>query len=238
MKHSTPYSDNAYLQCGSEATFEPFDAHSIFQEEKALATSSHGYLAPVDIGSAGSVELFPLASEVGMHDGLDYGFDSSAVTPFRNDLSHRRWQWPEQHSAHAFTTEMSQGYPAIPTQDYDYFLADFVEAKPEGHAAFHYNELEHRSIPRSSRQRYDTPGYRIDGQETRFVCTVENCGKNFSGEWEKTRHINSMHRPPTIGCRKCNYKQSRKDLFSEHCKKRHPGVSIEELRVQLDVPDA
>ena len=67
--------------------------------------------------------------------------------------------------------------------------------------------------------------------DRRFTC--QSCSKSFSGEWEKARHIKSIHRPPTIGCRECNYKQSRKDLFSEHCKKRHPGESIEELMVQL-----
>ncbi|KAI0270284.1 hypothetical protein BGY98DRAFT_1010835 [Russula aff. rugulosa BPL654] len=69
--------------------------------------------------------------------------------------------------------------------------------------------------------------------DRRFTCTFNNCGKSFSGEWEKTRHMKSIHGPPTIGCRVCNYKQSRKDLFSEHCRKRHPGESIEELMVHL-----
>lgn len=69
--------------------------------------------------------------------------------------------------------------------------------------------------------------------DRRFTCTFNNCGKSFSGEWEKARHIKSIHGPPTIGCRVCSYKQSRKDLFSEHCKKRHPGESIEELMVKL-----
>jgi hypothetical protein len=69
--------------------------------------------------------------------------------------------------------------------------------------------------------------------DRRVTCTVNNCGKSFSGEWEKMRHIKSLHHPPTIGCRDCNYKQSRKDLFSEHCRKRHPGESVEELMVQL-----
>jgi hypothetical protein len=69
--------------------------------------------------------------------------------------------------------------------------------------------------------------------DRRVTCTVKNCGKSFSGEWEKLRHIKSLHHPPTIGCRYCNYKQSRKDLFSEHCRKRHPGESVEELMVQL-----
>ncbi len=69
--------------------------------------------------------------------------------------------------------------------------------------------------------------------DRRFTCTFNNCGKSFSGEWEKARHIKAMHSPPTIGCRGCNYKQSRKDLFNEHCRKRHPGESIEELMVRL-----
>lgn len=242
-EHTAAYPNGTYSQCGPEETFEnlPFDTNSIPQDEKALAMmSSLGYaVAPADVGPAASVKpsFIPLAPEVGTQ-GVDFLFDSPPVVPFQSDLACQQ-SWHEQHSAYPFTPEASHGYPSIPTQEpweHGYPVAEAVEAKPYGYGTFHLGESERRSILK--KHRYEASAYRIEGQETRFVCTVESCGKNFSGEWEKTRHIKSMHRPPTIGCRKCNYKQSRKDLFSEHCKKRHPGESIEDLRVQLDVPDA
>jgi hypothetical protein len=91
-----------------------------------------------------------------------------------------------------------------------------------------------RSVPR--KQRYERPATQILGQggsDRRFTCPHDNCGKTFSGEWEKMRHIKTIHSPPTISCRECNYKQLRKDLFTEHCKKRHPGRSIDDLMIQL-----
>ena len=109
-----------------------------------------------------------------------------------------------------------------------------VDIKSELYSAIHSGSLMHGSVLK--RQNYERTTDQIGVQETydrRFTCTIKNCGKSFSGEWEKTRHIKSLHFPPTIGCRDCNYKQSRKDLFSEHCKKRHPGISMEELMVQL-----
>jgi hypothetical protein len=66
-----------------------------------------------------------------------------------------------------------------------------------------------------------------------YPCTVANCGQFFSGQSERKRHIKSKHGPPTIGCRKCKYKQSRRDLFRDHCKKWHPGESMDALLVQL-----
>ena len=95
--------------------------------------------------------------------------------------------------------------------------------------AIHLGGMLHHPVLR--RHRYEQTGDQIG--DRRFTCTFNNCGKSFSGEWEKARHIKSIHGPPTIGCRACNYKQSRKDLFSEHCRKRHPGESIEGLMVQL-----
>ena len=98
----------------------------------------------------------------------------------------------------------------------------------------HSGSLIHR--PQLRRHRHEQTGDQIGDPriyDRRFTCPFNNCGKSFSGEWEKARHIKSIHTPPTIGCRVCNYKQDRKDLFSEHCRKRHPGESIEELMVQL-----
>jgi hypothetical protein len=100
--------------------------------------------------------------------------------------------------------------------------------------AIHSGSLVHRPVLR--RHRYEQTGDQIGEPKVydrRFTCTFNNCGKSFSGEWEKARHIKSIHGPRTIGCRACHYKQSRKDLFSEHCRKRHAGESIEELMVQL-----
>lgn len=99
-----------------------------------------------------------------------------------------------------------------------------------------YGAIQSGSLAQRQRQKNERAADQIGVQGTydrRFTCTVDNCGKSFSGEWEKTRHFKSLHCPPTIGCRDCNYKQSRKDLFSEHCKKRHPGASMDELMVQL-----
>jgi hypothetical protein len=240
MEHTAVYPNVAYPQCAPEATFEhlPFDTNSISQDEKALPTSSlvDYPVAPADIGPAASVKpsFIPLAPEVGTQGILGLPFNSSPVASFRRDLASQQW-WPPTHP---LTPEAPQGYSEYPAQEvweHDYPLAEAMEGKPHGHSAFHFGELERHSIHK--KHRYDPSAYRIDGQETRFMCTIENCGKTFSGEWEKTRHIKSMHCPPTIGCRLCNYKQSRKDLFSEHCKKRHPGESIEDLRVQLEVPD-
>lgn len=89
------------------------------------------------------------------------------------------------------------------------------------------------------RRRWERPALHALGQggsDRGFTCPFENCGRTFSGEWEKARHVKSVHYPPTIGCRECTYRQSRKDLFWEHCKKRHPGRSIEDLMVQLVMP--
>ena len=93
--------------------------------------------------------------------------------------------------------------------------------------------------PVHKRHKCGSSAHRLGGQVTwdrSFTCAC--CGKQFSGKWEMDRHIKSVHRLPTIGCRRCNYKQSRKDLFSEHCKKRHPGESIEDLMHLLNTPSA
>jgi hypothetical protein len=73
----------------------------------------------------------------------------------------------------------------------------------------------------------------IHNRTRSYTCPVADCGKHFSGQSERNRHVRSRHRPPTMGCRKCNYKQSRGDLFRAHCKKRHPGESVEDLLVRI-----
>ncbi|KAI0294286.1 hypothetical protein B0F90DRAFT_1670536 [Multifurca ochricompacta] len=118
-------------------------------------------------------------------------------------------------------------------------MGEAMDGSQDAYDMFHLRSLARHSALKG--HKYDPAPHQLGGQEPydrRFTCTFPNCGKRFSGEWEKSRHVKSMHCPPTIGCRKCNYKQSRKDLFSEHCKKRHPGESIEDLRVRLDTPGA
>ena len=115
-----------------------------------------------------------------------------------------------------------------------YPTTEAMDVRQGQYDAIHSGSWVHRPV--LGRHRYEQSGDQIGEPrlyDRRFTCTVNNCGKSFSGEWEKARHIKSIHGPPTIGCRVCNYKQSRKDLFSEHCRKRHPGESIEELMVQL-----
>jgi hypothetical protein len=115
-----------------------------------------------------------------------------------------------------------------------------VDAKPETYSPWsHPSNLSIRPVHK--RHKCELSAHRIGGQVTgdrRFICTVDGCRKHFSGKWEMDRHIRSVHLPPTIGCRSCNYKQSRKDLFSEHCKKRHPAEQIEDLMLPLDTPSA
>lgn len=240
-EHNAAYPSGTYPQYGPEATFDnsPFDTNSISHDEKTMSSLNYA-VSPVDIGPAASVKpsFLPLAPEFGTQGVLDAPFVSSPADSFPTNPAYQQW-WHEQHSARSISPEASQGYSEVPSQEpweYGFTLAEAVETMPYGHGAFQLGELERRSVQK--RYRYEQPGYRIEGQDTKFMCPVQNCGKSFSGEWEKTRHFKSMHCPPTIGCRKCNYKQSRKDLFSEHCKKRHQGESIEELMVQLDVDEA
>lgn len=112
--------------------------------------------------------------------------------------------------------------------------AGAMDVRPGQYGTNHWDGLVQRPVSR--RQKNERSAGQPAGQggsDRRFTCTVDNCGKDFSGEWEKLRHIRSIHGPPTIGCRECNYKQSRKDLFSEHCKKRHPGESVDGLMIDL-----
>ena len=112
--------------------------------------------------------------------------------------------------------------------------AEAVDIRPGHYGTNYWDGSAQRLV--SKRQKSERSAGQPVGQggpDRRFTCTFDNCGKDFSGEWEKMRHIKSIHGPPTIGCRDCHYKQSRKDLFSEHCRKRHPGESIDELLVHL-----
>jgi hypothetical protein len=109
-----------------------------------------------------------------------------------------------------------------------------LTVRQEQYSVIHSGSSVH--LPNLWRHRYEQTGDQKGELKLHYrivTCTINNCGKSFSGEWEKARHIKSIHYPPTIGCRVCPYKQSRRDLFSEHCRKRHPGESIEELMVQL-----
>jgi hypothetical protein len=107
-------------------------------------------------------------------------------------------------------------------------ITEAMDVKSGQYSAIHPGSLIHHPVLKRQRQSYNN---QIGTFDRRFTCTV--CGQSFAGEYERTRHFNSVHLLPTIGCRACNYKQSRVDLFREHCKKRHPGRSTEELVVHL-----
>lgn len=111
--------------------------------------------------------------------------------------------------------------------------AEAVDVRPGHYGANYLDGSAQRMSKRQKSERSAGQPVGQGGPDRRFTCTFDNCGKDFSGEWEKMRHIKSIHGPPTIGCRECPYKQSRKDLFSEHCRKRHPGESVEGLMVDL-----
>jgi len=116
--------------------------------------------------------------------------------------------------------------------------AEAMDVRPGHYGANFLGGSAQRLVSKRQRSERPTGGPVVQGGPNRkFTCTVDGCGKDFSGEWEKQRHVKSIHTPPTIGCQRCNYKQWRKDLFSEHCKKRHPGESIEELMVDLATPE-
>jgi Zinc finger, C2H2 type len=119
--------------------------------------------------------------------------------------------------------------PDILAETTDPKLAEPSETTPRSESQSVHGPMHHGHKCGHSAQR-------IGDQETRdHICrySCPDCGKCFSGQSERNRHIRSKHRPPTLGCRKCDYRQSRKDLFREHCKKRHPGELIEDLLVRL-----
>ena len=104
---------------------------------------------------------------------------------------------------------------------------------------FYSGNIPHRPVHMG--REYRSSSHQLGERATRDrgcrpTCPVAGCGKSFSGQSEKNRHIRSKHLSPTIGCRKCNYKQSRKDLFRAHCKKHHSRESLEDLIVRLVAP--
>jgi hypothetical protein len=130
----------------------------------------------------------------------------------------------------------SSSFPTCPGPD---VLAEATDPKPaEPWETPPHSESQGVHRPVHHGHKCGHSSQRIGDQEThdylcRYSCPVADCGKCFSGQSERNRHIRSKHRPPTLGCRKCSYRQSRKDVFREHCKKRHPGELIEDLLVRL-----
>ena len=127
-----------------------------------------------------------------------------------------------------FPTCLGLDVPADPK------LVEPAKTPPSGHSG------EFHAVPRPVYQGHKCrhSAQRLGDQEThghicRYTCPAANCRKCFAGYSERNRHIRSRHRPPTLGCRKCDYRQSRKDVFREHCKKRHPGEVIEDLLIRL-----
>ena len=95
------------------------------------------------------------------------------------------------------------------------------------------SDLPHRPVHKRRKSGFV---HQIRGQATHdhsHTC----CGQVFYGKLERDRHFKSRHLPPTIACRICDYKQSRKDLFKRHCKKKHGQApeSIESLMVRLKI---
>ncbi|KAH9956122.1 hypothetical protein BGW80DRAFT_275209 [Lactifluus volemus] len=119
------------------------------------------------------------------------------------------------------------------------FLAETVDERLDTTYGHHLHSSHSGAGPAHNTHDVEHSAHRMRRQstcESRFTC--EFCGKEFSGKWEMGRHVKSIHNPPTFGCRRCQYKQSRKDLFREHCKKRHPGEPIEGLMHSLSTEDS
>jgi len=242
-----------------------YDTNPMFQEEDTFTPPFNYSATPIDIYPAGLVDSsFISPATMAVTPDLP-GLSSSSSSVDSTLAGPTLWNWPpevhpglpnevgqgcyrptvlDQDSREGYYSSSSPsagpvtfGGSSPPGLDVSPITTEPMEARPGQYGTIHFSSLAHR--PGFKRQKYERPNHQIGGQgicDRRFVCTIDDCGKDFSGEWEKTRHIKSIHFPPTIGCRGCNYKQSRKDLFSEHCKKRHPGESVDDLMVQLATP--
>jgi len=256
------YAEGSRLSCGTEYEKFSYDPNSMSQEQKARVmlpfdysmTSTDTYPVPLSDASFTSPST---AATIPDQMGFSASFSSLTSAWGHPTL----WACspgiysgiPGEVGQGAYYTAMSHSHNSPPPSGGpSTFGGSFVtpsgpggapttqDIKPGQYDTSQWDTLTHLSTLK--RPKCERTADQLGGQgmcdRNRFICTIENCGKDFSGEWEKTRHIKSVHCPPTIGCRVCNYKQSRKDLFSEHCRKRHPGESIEDLMVQLVTPSA
>lgn len=78
---------------------------------------------------------------------------------------------------------------------------------------------------------------RQGGPYQRCPCWVDGCHKEFATKSEMMRHAKSMHEPPGIGCKGCDYKCSRIDAFKQHCKKDHSNELAANLQVDIRTPE-
>ena len=237
----------------------PCDTNPAYQEEKAKAMSGFpSPVVPIDIPSVQSVDA-SFTSLAIMRVPLGSSSSSlSLASSLGDSMSCGNWHLypgiPGTVGQGCYSTVMGQGsiddyhssgsppgglsfdgnLAIPPGLGVNASTAGAMDTRPGHYGTTYWDGSAQRPV--SKRQKNERPASQPVGQgapDRRFTCTVDNCGKDFSGEWEKARHIKSIHGPPTIGCRECNYKQSRKDLFSEHCRKRHPGESIDGLMVDL-----
>lgn len=205
-----------------------------YSSSSSSSSSSHSHSSSSSSPASGRGDSTPwtLCQWSKVHSGVPDAMGHESYYPNVRD--------PEFSNNHSFgylsdgLNTFSGGLATSPGVDAKASTTEAMDVRQGQYNAIHSGNLVHRPVLR--RHRYEQTGDQIGEPriyDRRFTCTINKCGKSFSGEWEKARHIKSIHGPPTIGCRVCNYKQSRKDLFSEHCRKRHPGESIEELMVQL-----
>jgi hypothetical protein len=158
-------------------------------------------------------------------------FSPLPMVPIQGD-STSSGSWAGVNFLDPYAPAQSLRYATYPFQEVP---AEEVDVGPDT-----YDHRLHSTVcPVHKTHNCEHPAHRIRGHTTcerKFTC--EQCSKGFSGKWEMDRHVKSIHGPATIGCRRCNYKQSRKDLFSEHCKKRHPEERIEDLMHHLSTEGA
>lgn len=255
---ASAYAGDVWLSRGPEMTYENLscDANPTSGEKATIMPPFSHSVTPININPEVTLVDSPFLSSTttATHGLPGYSSSSSSLSSTRCGPTPFIW-WSKVHSSVSneagqvpfYSTVLHQQPSGSPpgelgdfggglatSPDLDGPITDVMDFKPGQYGATHFSSWAHRPILK--RQRYERSADQIGGQgicDRRFVCNFANCGKDFSGEWEKRRHIQSIHCPPTIGCRECNYKQSRKDLFSEHCKKRHPGEAIEDLMVHL-----
>jgi len=242
-----------------------YDANPTYHEKATVIPHFDSSVMPIDIRPMASMDSpFASPSPTAITQGVSTSLSSSSPDSSWSDHSPQDWwvhsgvpnvagqvssypmgmsqeYWDDSHRSvsQSCGTGFDGNFATPPGLGVNASTAEAMDIKPgQGqHGAVYWDSLVHRAVPK--RQKCERPAVQILGQggsDRRFTCPVENCGRDFSGEWEKMRHIRSIHCPPTIGCRECNYKQSRKDLFSEHCRKRHPGRSVEDMMVQLVTP--